>query len=49
MDCKELLSAVEATQLLKITKNTVYKLVKRGEILFLLNLIRFKIKMQFFK
>ncbi|MFR2889473.1 helix-turn-helix domain-containing protein [Clostridium butyricum] len=34
MDCKELLSAVEAVELLKITKNTVYKLVKRGEILF---------------
>ena len=32
MDYKESLSAVEAAELLKITKNTVYELVKRGEI-----------------
>ncbi len=32
MDNNESLSALEAAQLLKITKNTVYELVKRGEI-----------------
>lgn len=32
MDYSESLSAVEAAELLKITKNTVYELVKRGEI-----------------
>ena len=32
MDIEESLTALEVAELLKITKNTVYELVKRGEL-----------------